>query len=638
MDEPNPPTWPDSVKLFRPTDDKELVKTILKGTEDSWNEEHGCYTSDHHFSKRRLALLFAPGDYSGINVEVGYYVQILGLGTQPDQVRFLDCDLGPHVPALNKHLPKHVGSLDTFWRSAENFSTLPRTRKMLWAVSQASPLRRVQVECDLHLFDQGYASGGFMANCHVKGKTDFGGQQQWLSRNCHFGGSVEGGAWSLVFVGCSGNIPAEHLGSDEHASISIERETPVLVEKPYIAMKNDGKCYELRVPGVVREDNLSGPCFDHAKEQIHDFSRVFVAKADEADVATKIQMALDDRKHVVLAPGIFALDNTLHIRHDNQVVLGIGLATLTGPSNGLPCIAVCSNTRGVRIAGIMLEASKRIGAPGSSSLLEWGSAGDKDVGDPDNPGGLFDVFCRVGGDTDGDRPSYCIDCIMRIHSGNVIGDNLWIWRADHAKLMQGEEPNFEPIPAYHQTEEDEYRVRNGIHVTGNDVIIYGLAVEHTNEHQTVWSGERGQVFFYQCELPYDVSQVSFGDKDYVGYLIEDHVENHKVVAPGVYSNFRNARVAVKNAVKHPKRNTIYCANPFTVHLDNNGCIVSVVNGRGRPALKQGLPSRVDSDVRVNERDDELEDESSSMIGSVNRAGNQNAKKLKRCKDEMNANE
>ena len=592
------------------------MKTILQRTEDSWNEEHGCYTSDHHFSKRRLALLFAPGDYSGIDVEVGYYVQILGLGAQPDHVRFIDCDLGPHVPALNKHL-HGGGSLDTFWRSAENFSTFPKSGKMLWAVSRAAPLRRVQVECDLHLFDQGYASGGFMANCHVKGKTNFGGQQQWLSRNCDFGGSVEGGAWSLVFVGCSGNVPAEHMGSAEHASMSIETKTPVLVEKPYIAMKDDGKHYELRIPRVFREDNHSGSCFDHTKEQTHDFSRVFVANADEANVATKIQNALDHKKHVVLAPGIFELDSTLVIRHDNQVLLGIGLATLTGPTNGSPCIAVSPKTRGVRIAGIMLEASKRIDAPGSSSLLEWGSADDKDEGDPENPGGLFDVFCRVGGDTDGDRAQYYIDCMMTIHSGNVIGDNLWLWRADHAKLMDGEKPNFEPIPAYHQTEEHEYRVRNGIHVTGNDVVIYGLAVEHANEHQTVWSGERGQVYFYQCELPYDVSQTSFGDKEYVGYLIEDDVENHKIAAPGVYSNFRNAIVVVNNAVKHPKRSTICCSNPFTVHLDNNGCIASIVNGRGKPALEQGRPSRVDPDERVNQEGDEQADESSSMIGSVN---------------------
>jgi hypothetical protein len=50
---------------------------------------------------------------------------------------------------------------------------------MLWAVSQASPLRRVHVLHDLHLFQYvppaaaaGYSSGGYMANCQVRKGTD----------------------------------------------------------------------------------------------------------------------------------------------------------------------------------------------------------------------------------------------------------------------------------------------------------------------------------------------------------------------------------------------------------------------------------------------------------------------------------
>ena len=44
------------------------------------------------------------------------------------------------------------------------------------------------------------------------------------------------------------------------------------------------------------------------------------------------------------------------------------------------------------------------------------------------------------------------------------------------------------------------------------MIAYGLAVEHTLEDLTIWDGERGQVYFYQSELPYGVDQASFGDK------------------------------------------------------------------------------------------------------------------------------
>ena len=595
MKEPNPPTWPASVKLIRPTDDMEKVKSILKEAEDSWNVDHGCFTSDYHFSSRRLALMFAPGVYRGIDIEIGYYAQILGLGVDPDSVQFRECDKGPHVPALNKHLSvhhKHGSSLDTFWRSAENFSIFPSSKKMLWAVSQAAPLRRVHVGSDLHLCDGGaYASGGFMANCRIDGDTDFGGQQQWLSRSCHFDKAVRGGAWSLVFVGCSGEVPTERRGSSTEASISTESTVPVIMEKPYIAMKEDGVQYELRIPKASRR-NIA-PCWDSSNEEVHDFSRVFVANADDDDVGIKIQAALDNGKHVVFTPGIFKLDKTIHVRKDNLVLLGIGFATLLSPSNGSPCIAVSPSISGVRIAGIMLEVSEQSETSvESSSLLEWGAPKAKYNEKCENPSGLFDIFCRVGGNTEGDRKKYHVNCIMRIHADNVIGDNLWLWRADHAKLMEGELPNFEPIPMYHQTEEDEYGVKHGIHVTGNDVTIYGLAVEHTNEHQTVWSGNRGHVYFYQCELPYDVRHGSFGEKGYVGYLIDKDVEHHKVVAPGIYSNFRNEEVVVETAIRHPGRDTIFCTNPFTVHLDNNGYIKSIVNGIGEPAVNEGIPQRL----------------------------------------------
>lgn len=592
--EPNPPLWPDSVKVLRPSDDPTIIKAILKETEDSWNEEFSTYTCDHHFSKRRIALLFAPGTYHNIDVEIGYYVQILGLGKHPDQVEFRDCEHGPYVPALNKHHSEHGISLDTFWRSAENFSTFP-TSKMLWAVSQAAPMRRVHVGSDLHLYDRGaYASGGFMANCQVDGITDFGGQQQWLSRNCHFGNDVSGGAWSLVFVGCSGKVPHEEIGTIQSASITVETKTPVLLEKPYIAMKDDGVQYELRVPRSSTDYKHFGSSFDADGDDVRDFSRVFVARDDDDNVASKIQDALDEGKDVVLAAGTFDLEKSLHVRSPDQVILGIGLATLKGPPDGSPCIAVVPKVAGVRIAGIMLEASKRVedSSVEVTSLLEWGDSKQKEKGDPNNPGGLFDIFCRVGGDTKGDRTQFYIDCIIRIHSGNVIGDNLWIWRADHAQLFEGEEPNFKPIPTYRQCEEDEYRVKNGIEVTGDDVRIYGLAVEHMNEHQTIWSGERGEVYFYQCELPYGVQQDSFGDKGYVGYLIKDNVVDHKLMAPGVYSNFRNEHVVVNTAIIHLERETIKCVNAFTVHLDNNGCIKSILNGEGEAALLKGTPMRL----------------------------------------------
>ena len=598
--EPNPPVWGDSVHIIRETDCMETVRAFLKETEDGWNEEHQTWTSEHHFSNRRHALLFAPGTYTNLTWQVGYYVHVAGLGVSPNDVEFRDC--GPHVPALNHHVKEGGTCLDMFWRSAENIFV--SGVNMTWAVSQAAPLRRVHVAKDLFLFDgQAFASGGHLANAQIDGVLRFGSQQQWMSRNVHLRQGIQGGAWSLVFAGCTGQVPEFSPGSDSTPSITVKEYLPIRIEKPYVAVQKDSLQedelkFDLRVPSAVRGEGVTtGTVFDGAKDDVRDFSRVHVVIAGTEDISGRVQAALDAGKDVVLAPGIHQLTKTLEIRHANQVILGLGLATMVAPTDGSPCVRVAPKIPGVRIAFVMLEASTRAecteGSPKFSSLLEWGDADVDDAGDPGNPGAMFDVFCRVGGATAGNRSDIFVDAMMRIHSGNVVGDNLWLWRADHGKLNEdGEVANYPHIsPLYHQTEESEFRVQTGIEVGGNDVTIYGLAVEHANGHQTVWSGQRGAVYFYQCELPYDVKQASFGDKDYNGYLITENVQSHTLAGAGVYSNFRNEQVKVKTAIRHPKTD-IQCVNPFTVFLDNNGYIETIVNGVGNVALQQGKPVRL----------------------------------------------
>jgi hypothetical protein len=353
--------------------------------------------------------------------------------------------------------------------------------------------------------------------------------------------------------------------------------------------------FQLRVPqvsyGASDDPQVSGDL-----EESRDLSRVKLAMSANS-TASSIQEALDDGKDVVLAPGIFYLDRTLEIQKDNQVLLGLGLATLVAPE-GLPCIRVASGTSGVRVAGVMLEAppidpkKKKKKRETHWSLLEFGTEGVLDEGDPQNPGALFDIFCRVGGGGPADERDWIyIDTTVRIHSGHVIGDNLWLSSADHAELEPDEDANCPEVsPVFYQTEKGEYNVDTGIVVNGNDVTIYGLAVEHTSRHQTIWRGENGSVFFYQCEFPYDVD-ADFGKSGYRGYLIDDSVKAHRLYSPGVYSNFRDAIVLVDTAIEHPPSPDIHVVNPFTVHLDNNGFITTIVNGEGPPASKQGIPSR-----------------------------------------------
>jgi hypothetical protein len=93
-----------------------------------------------------------------------------------------------------------AGSLDTFWKSAENFKTVNSgDYGSIWAVSQAAPLRRAEFDGKFSLFDiicaaQGLgefnSSGGYISNVNVNGTLVFGSQQRlmrirwWLLEYC----------------------------------------------------------------------------------------------------------------------------------------------------------------------------------------------------------------------------------------------------------------------------------------------------------------------------------------------------------------------------------------------------------------------------------------------------------------------
>jgi hypothetical protein len=233
-DEPTNPEWPINVMVFRPTDNVEDIKEKIRPTEDvqksyglldrtdadpyaniplldgDGNQRTGMtYTSKTHFSTKHYALLFAPGEYKDCKFEVGYYVQMAGLGKSPTNVKFTGDQSGPFVEALNKDMKVTEGGsiaqnnaglcLDTFWRSAENFAS----EKCQWAVSQAAPLRNIVVEKEL-MFGDGaaYSSGGFVANAQARGNVTYAANQQWFSRAVEFGGATPtGGAWSTCFSG-----------------------------------------------------------------------------------------------------------------------------------------------------------------------------------------------------------------------------------------------------------------------------------------------------------------------------------------------------------------------------------------------------------------------------------------------------
>ena len=96
-------------------------------------------------------------------------------------------------------------------------------------------------------------------------------------------------------------------------------------------------------------------------------------------VTEEIQSALDSGLDVVLSPGVYHLSRALRIEHPDQVLLGLGLATLVAPDyfptyptypKQEGCVVVAPRVAGVRVAGIMLQAGRT--APQAQGIIGGG--------------------------------------------------------------------------------------------------------------------------------------------------------------------------------------------------------------------------------------------------------------------------
>ena len=85
----------------------------------------------NQFGPERYALLFKPGKYD-LDVQVGFYTQVLGLGASPDAVAI--------TGAVRAKAGWMRGNATcNFWRAIENLSVTPTQdgNINIWAVSRA---------------------------------------------------------------------------------------------------------------------------------------------------------------------------------------------------------------------------------------------------------------------------------------------------------------------------------------------------------------------------------------------------------------------------------------------------------------------------------------------------------------------
>lgn len=510
----------------------------------------------NQFGPERYAVLFKPGVYHN-KVRLGFYTQLLGLGKSPDDVMLQG---GIQVEAS-----WHGGdATQNFWRSVENLSVTPDNGTMLWAVSQASPLRRIHVRGNMLLDDNGgWSSGGFIADSLVDQQINSGTQQQWLTRNSTIG-SWTNQNWNMVFVGVK-NAPETHNWPNPPYTV-VER-SPRVSEKPFLTIDTAGH-YNVFVP-ALRKDSQGVSWQDKNVAGVSlPLNTFYIAKA-ASDTASSINAALDSGKHLLLTPGIYTLDAPVNIKKPNTVVLGLGIATLL-PTAGNVSMKL-ADVDGIKVSGVLFDAGEK----NSEVLLQ---VGDKKttVSHAQHPVTLHDVFFRVGGASVGNATDSVI-----INSNHVIGDNLWVWRGDHGNGI-GWSTN---------------KTRHGIVVNGDNVTMYGLFVEHFHNYQTLWNGEDGEVYFYQSEAPYDVpNQESWMNghvNGFASYKVADQVTRHKATGMGVYCFFNdNTSVKLNSAIEAPVGPDIQFSHVTSVSLGGTGEITHVINDLGDKAYDKNYVSRV----------------------------------------------
>jgi len=521
--------------VFEQNMDMREVQTLI----DSLHS--GQVYPGNEFSENRYALMFKPGTYH-LDVRVGYYMHVIGLGNSPDDVVI--------VGAVRSNTTHGGHVLCNFWRSVENLTILPTADSTnTWAVSQAAPLRRVHVKGNLRLFE-GASSGGFMSDCKIDGTVYSGSQQQWLTRNSVFK-KWDGGVWNMMYVGVV-NAPQENWPNKPVTTI---KETPEIREKPYW-IYSGGK-FSLKIPSLKK--NSIGVEWNNpnSEEKTVSIDKFYVAKP-EIDNAQSINKALKKGKHLLFTPGIYSLSESLKVKKPGTVVIGIGMATLI-PEKGNKVIEV-SDVDGITISGLLIDAS----VVPSETLMEVGEPGSK-KNHAANPTCLFDVFFRVGGPHEGSA-SHC----LVINSNNVYADHLWLWRADHGAGVGW----------------DKNKCANGLIVNGDNVTIYGLFNEHFQEYQTLWNGENGRVYFYQSEMPYDPPTVEawkHGETyGYASYKVGDHVKFHQAWGLGIYNVFYDAPVIVNQAIETPVavENGFYHKVIFWLNGNKESIVKSIINGKG----------------------------------------------------------
>jgi hypothetical protein len=523
---------------------------------------------DDEMGPQRYTLLFKPGVYGSVAnpliIQVGYYTEVAGLGASPT-----DVVINGHVDVYNRCLtPTNCIALVNFWRSVSNLTINVtglsgcRASGDFWAVSQAAPMRRVNITGgNLTLMDYctagpQYASGGFIADSQT-GFVINGSQQQFLVRDSSIGG-WSNGVWNQVFSGVAGAPPQSFSTTPyDPPPYTTLATSPLTRERPFLYGDSSGE-YNVFVPAL--RSNSRGTTWGSGPAAGSSISikRFFIA--NPSDDAKTINVALARGQNLIFTPGVYHLDRSIDVKRADTVVLGLGFPTLL-PDNGVTAMTV-ADVKGVKLAGLMFDA----GPVNSPVLLQVGKP-NAHKSDPADPTSLQDVFFRIGGAAAGKATTSLV-----VNSDNVLMDDIWAWRADHGNGV-GWTVN---------------TAETGVVVNGDDVTAYGLFVEHYQKYQVIWNGDGGRTIMFQNEMPYDAPNQAAWTHDgvdgFAAYKVADTVTTHEAWGLGSYCFFNvDPSIHARRGFEVPDTPGVKLHDILTVSLGGVGVIDHVVNDTGAAA-------------------------------------------------------
>jgi hypothetical protein len=180
------------------------------------------------------------------------------------------------------------------------------------------------------------------------------------------------------------------------------------------------------------------------------------------------------------------------------------------------------------------------------------------------------VFFRVGG-AESTSVSATVSLLDKAN-GSII-DDVWAWRADH-----GNDVSWTANTG-----------NTGVKVTGNNVTAYGLAVEHYQKDEVVWTGNNGTDIFFQNELPYDPPSQSAWmasptQDGYPAFDVGAKVSSFHGYGLGSYVVFISTPATLydKEAFEAPDTTGVQFSNVFAVWIAGSGGDQSIINGTGGP--------------------------------------------------------